>query len=326
MPRKIILDVDTGTDDAVAIMLAALHPAIELVGCTTVNGNVEVEFATDNTLRVLDHIGRSDVLVHEGLPRPIARTDFPVPRQVEDLAGKYHARTLPVPPTRRHKAATGATEFLIETFRAATQPITLVAVAPLSNLAATLQIEPGFAKAVPELVVMGGGHEIGNVTPAAEFNVWADPEAASTVFSAGFQKLTLLPLDATHRALVSRRDCDRFAALGTPAGLAAAEFIGHRIGVHDAVQKVEVPHAAPVHDALAVAAVIDPTLITTRRFNVAVETDGDFTVGRTVIDTHFRSRREPNCWVAFDADAPRFVDLLAATFAAAAPERRCSTG
>src|SRR5688500_12616421 len=190
MPRKIILDVDTGTDDAVAIMLAALHPAIELVGCTTVNGNVEVEFATDNTLRVLDHIGRSDVAVHEGLPRPIVRTDFPVPRQVEDLAGMYHGRTLPVPATPRHKAATGATEFLIETFRAATEAITLVAVAPLSNLAAALQIEPDFAKTVPELVVMGGGHEVGNVTPAAEFNVWADPEAASMVFSAGFQKLT----------------------------------------------------------------------------------------------------------------------------------------
>jgi inosine-uridine nucleoside N-ribohydrolase len=325
MPRKIILDVDTGTDDAVAIMLAALHPAIELVGCTTVNGNVEVEFATDNTLRVLDHIGRSDVPVYEGMPRPIVRTDFPVPRRVEDLAGKYHGRTLPVPPTPLHKAPTGATEFLIETFRAATESITLVAVAPLSNLAAALQVEPDFAKTVPELVVMGGGHEIGNVTPAAEFNVWADPEAAARVFSAGFRKLTLLPLDATHRALVSRDDCDRLAALGTPAGLAAAEFIGHRIGVHDAFQKVEVPHAAPVHDALAVAAVIDPTLITTRRLNVAVETDGAFTVGRTVIDTHSRSRREPNCWVAVDADAPRFVDLLATTFAQAAPGRRFSS-
>jgi inosine-uridine nucleoside N-ribohydrolase len=315
MPRKLILDVDTGTDDAVAIMLAALHPAIELLACTTVNGNVTVEHATDNTLRVLDHIGRSDVPVYPGLARPIAREDFPVPRHVEDLAGKYHGTTLPVPPAKRGKAAAGAVEFLIETFRGATDPITLVAVAPLSNIAAALALDPGFVGRVPELVVMGGGHEIGNVTPAAEFNVWADPEAAAMVFSAGFERLTLVPLDATHLALVSRADCERLAALGTPAGEAAARFIGNRIGIHDAFQKMDLEHAAPVHDALAVGSVIDSTLITTRRLNVAVETSGALTVGRTVIDTHFRSRRPPNCEVAFDADARRFVELLATTFA-----------
>jgi inosine-uridine nucleoside N-ribohydrolase len=316
MPRKLILDVDTGTDDAVAIMLAALHPAVELIGCTTVNGNVAVEHATDNTLRVLDHVARGDVPVHEGLARPIVRADFPVPRRVEDLAGKIHGRTLPVPPAKRGKAASGAVEFLIETFRAATEEITLVAVAPLSNLAAALALDPGFAGRVPDLVVMGGGHEIGNVTPAAEFNVWADPEAAAIVFSAGFAKVMLAPLDATHRALVSRADCERLAALGTPAGEAAAAFIGHRIGAHDDIQRMAVAHTAPVHDALAVGAVIDPTLVSTRRLNVAVETSGALTVGRTVIDTHFRSRREPNCDVAFDADAGRFVELLVSTFSA----------
>ncbi len=321
MPRKIILDVDTGTDDAVAIMLAALHPAIELLGCTTVNGNVEVGFATDNTLRVLDHVGRGGVPVHEGLARPIARADFPVPRRVEDLAGKYHGATLPVPPAKSGKAGTGAVEFLIETFRAATGEITLVAVAPLSNIAAALALDPGFARNVPELVIMGGGHEIGNVTPAAEFNFWADPEAAALVLSAGFEKLTLVPLDATHRALVSRADCDRLAALRTPAGEAAARFIGDRIVQHDEHQKMDVAHTTPVHDALAVGAIIDPTLISTRRLNVAVETAGALTTGRSVIDTHFRSRREPNCDVALDADGRRFVDLLLATFATATPGR-----
>lgn len=321
MPRKIILDVDTGTDDAVAIMLAALHPGIELVGCTTVNGNVTVEHATDNTLRVLEHVGCGGVPVHEGLARPIVRADFPVPRRVEDLAGKIHGTTLPLPPAKRGKAGTRAVEFLIETFRAASEAITLVAVAPLSNLAAVLALDPGFARNVSELVVMGGGHEVGNVTPAAEFNFWADPEAAAMVLSAGFAKLTLVPLDATHRALVSREDCERLAALGTPAGEAAALFIGHRIGVHDDIQKMQVAHTAPVHDALAVGAVIDRTLIATRRLNVAVETAGALTVGRSVIDTHFRSTRAPNCDVAFDADARRFVDLLLATFAAATRKR-----
>jgi inosine-uridine nucleoside N-ribohydrolase len=318
MARKLILDVDTGTDDAVAVMLAALHPALDLVGCTTVNGNIPVRACTDNTLRVLDHIGRGDVPVYEGLARPLARWDFPVPRAVRDSSGKYHPDTLPVPPPTSRKQDAGAVEFLIETYRAATDEITLVPVAPLSNIAAALALDPGFVKRVPEVIVMGGSHALGNVTPSAEFNVWGDPEAAAMVFAAGFAKITLVPLDATHRALITREHCHALDALGTPAGQAAAAFIGHRIVVHDEHQKQEVPHSTPVHDALAVGALIDPSLISTRRLHVAVETQGALTVGRTVIDTHFRGGQAPNCDVAFDADAARFVDLLLWTFAAKA--------
>jgi inosine-uridine nucleoside N-ribohydrolase len=313
--RKLILDVDTGTDDAVAVMLAALHPSLDLVACTTVNGNVAVEYATDNTLRVLDHIGRSGIPVHQGLSRPLVRPDFPIPRTIDDRAGKIHGRTLSLPAPKSTKAAAGAVEFLIETFRNATDEIVLVPVGPLTNIAAALSAYPKLAERVPELVVMGGGHEIGNVTPSAEFNVWADPEAASVVFSAGFRKLTLVPLDATHRALVSRDDCTALRALGTPAGQAAADLIGHRIVAHDDSQKMPVAGTTPVHDALCVSFLIEPTIITTRRLHVAVETQGALTVGRTVIDTHFRGGNEPQCDVAFDADAKRFVDLLMKTFA-----------
>jgi inosine-uridine nucleoside N-ribohydrolase len=316
--RKLILDVDTGTDDAVAVMLAALHPGLELLGCTTVNGNVAVEHCTENTLRVLDHIGRGSVPVFEGLARPLVRMDFPVPRRQRDHAGKYHPDILPVPPTTHRKQAAGAVEFLIETYRAATQPTTLVAVAPLSNIAAALALDPGFAGRVPELVIMGGDHALGNVTPAAEFNIWADPEAAAIVFAAGFGKITLLPLDATHLAPISRAQCAELDALGTPAGKAAAAFIGHRIVVHDADQKQKVPHTTPVHDALAVGSLVRPGLITTQRLHVAVETRGELTVGRTVIDTHARGREPPNCDVAFGADAAGFADLLLRSFAAKA--------
>ena len=226
--KKLILDVDTGTDDAVAVMLAALHPALELVACTTVNGNVEVHHCTDNTLRVLDHIARSEVPVHEGLARPLVRADFPIPRRVDDRAGKFHGKTLPLPEPKSAKRTTHAVDFLIETFRSTTDEITLVPVAPLSNIAAALTLYPKLAELVPEVVIMGGGHAVGNVTPSAEFNIWADPEAAAVVFSAGFRKLTLVPLDATHRALVSRDDCAALGALGTPAGQAAATLIGGR--------------------------------------------------------------------------------------------------
>ena len=315
MPRKkLILDVDTGTDDAVAIMLAALHPDLDLVACTTVNGNVTVDHCTANTLAVLDHVGRHDIPVHEGLLRPLARTDFPVPRSTRDLAGKVHGTRLPIPPSTRTKDRAHAVEFLIETYRAATDPITLVPVAPLSNIAACVALDPGFVGRVPEVVLMGGAHALGNVTPSAEFNIWGDPEAAACVFAAGFERITLVPLDATHRALVSRADCDRLEALGTNAGRAANAFIGHRITVHDEIQRMATAGTTPVHDALAVGFLVQPALLMTRRLHVAVETAGTLTVGRTVIDVSHRGDGVPNCDVAFDADAAGFVDLLLRTF------------
>lgn len=312
--RKLILDVDTGTDDAIAIMLAALSPSLELIACTTVNGNVAVEHGTDNTLRVLDHIERSSIPVYEGLAKPLVRQDFPIPRSVDDRAGKIHGTTLPLPAPRSVKASTGAVEFLIETYRNATDEITLVPVAPLSNIAAALALYPKLVDRVPEVVIMGGGHAIGNVTPSAEFNVWADPEAAAAVFSAGFRKITLVPLDATHRALVTRDDCAKLRALGTVAGRAMANITEPRIAAHDKSQKMAIAGSAPVHDALAVASLIDPSVITMGRHHVAVETKGELTVGRTVIDTHSRGGREPQCDVAFDADAKRFVGILTETF------------
>ena len=311
--RKLILDVDTGTDDAVAIMCAALHPDLELVACTTVNGNREIEHTTENTLRTLDHIGCGDIPVHAGLARPVGRLDFPIPRDQRDPG--VHFVEMPLAPSRSKAQPVNAVEFLIETYRNATDEITLVPVAPLSNIATALTLYPKLVDRVPEIVIMGGAHEIGNVTPSAEFNIWGDPEAASIVFAAKWRKMTLVPLDATHRALVSKADCDKLRALGTPAGMAAADFIGHRIQVHDEIQRMAVAGTTPVHDAVCVGYLVDPTLITTRRLHVAVETSGALTVGRTVIDTHFRGGREPQCDVAFDADAPRFIALLLETFA-----------
>jgi inosine-uridine nucleoside N-ribohydrolase len=253
--------------------------------------------------------------VYEGLSRPLVRPDFPVPRKERDLAGKIHGTSLPVPPSSRRKADAGAVEFLIETYRATTDEIALVPVAPLSNIATALALDPKFVERVPEVVIMGGGHAIGNVTPAAEFNIWGDPEAAAIVFQAGFRKITLVPLDATHRALVSKDDCAKLEALGTPASQAAAAFIGHRITVHDQIQRMAVAGTTPVHDALAVGFLVDPALISTQRLHVAVETAGPLTVGRTVIDLQHRGQNAPNCDVAFDANAARFTDLLLRTFA-----------
>jgi inosine-uridine nucleoside N-ribohydrolase len=314
VPRKLILDVDTGTDDAVALMLAALHPDLELVAATTVNGNNPVVNCTDNTLRVFDLLG-VDIPVHEGMATPMVRDDFPIPREVIHEKGSMHGLELPIPKARSAKRSQRAVEFLVETYLAATEPIALVPVGPLTNIAMAIKLEPRIVERIPETIIMGGGHEVGNTTPSAEFNIWVDPEAAKVVFGAGLRNVVVMPLDATHRALVSLDDCRRMRESGTPAGRAAADFIDRRIAAYDDLQPMAVAHTAPVHDALCIAYLVDPTVVSGRRVHVDVETHGDATVGRTVMDTHGVSGKEPNAFVAFDADAPKFVSMLIETFA-----------
>ncbi|WP_041768458.1 nucleoside hydrolase [Pseudovibrio sp. FO-BEG1] len=315
MKRKLILDVDTGTDDAVAIMLAALHEDLDLIGVTTVNGNAELHYCTDNSLRVLDYIGKPEIPVYAGCRKPLVRNDFPVPRTKNDLTEKIHGKHLPLPETALKAQEQHAVEYLVETYRNATDPITLVPVAPLTNIAAALAAEPKLVDLIPEVVIMGGGHDVGNVTPAAEFNIWADPEAAYAVFNAGFEKLTMVPLDATHKALVTATQCRQFDQLGTPAGKAMAACTGHRIGIHDKIQKMDVEHSAPVHDALCIAHLIQPEVITLEECPVDIETQGALTVGRTVVDKNRRGGKPVNCKVAFDANAQLFVDIMMDTFA-----------
>jgi inosine-uridine nucleoside N-ribohydrolase len=314
MTCRLILDCDTGTDDAVAIMLAALHPDLELLGVATVNGNVEVAQCTDNTLRTLDLIGRGDIPVYEGLARPIVRSDFPVPRALK-RDPKVHLATLPFPEARSVKQTLSAPEYLVRAFAERPGEIVLVAVGPLSNLAAAIALDPAFAGNVSELVIMGGAIDKSNVTPSAEFNIWADPEAASVVMEAPFPKITLVPLDATHQALISLDQCAKLRALGSAAGEAAAKLVEFRIGGYEANQPTGVPQTAPVHDAVCIAALVDPQVIGTKFVNVAVETRGEYTMGRTVVDHERRTTRAPNCHVAFSADRTRFFDMLMKTFA-----------
>ncbi len=311
-PTKLILDVDTGTDDAIALMLAALHPDLELVAATTVNGNNPIANCTDNTLRVFDLLG-VDIPVYEGAATPLLRDDFPIPREVLHRDGSMHPRELPIPPPRSVKRTRRAAEFLIETYLAATDEIVLVPVGPLTNIALAIRLEPRIVERIPRTVIMGGAHESGNTTLSAEFNIWVDPEAAQVVLHAGLANLTLIPLDATHRALVSAADCERLRATGTPAAAAAAAIIEGRIAAYDDLQPMDTAGTAPVHDALCVAYLVDPAVVSARLAHVDVETRGELTVGRTVMDLHGRFGQSPNAFVAFDADAPKFVSLLLET-------------
>lgn len=311
---KLILDVDTGTDDAVAIMLAALHPDLDLRACTVVNGNAPVTYCTDNTLRVLANIGKPDIPVYMGAHKPLARPDFPVPRD-PNKPKALHGLTLGLPATDVPPRPLHAARFLAEEFARSGDELTLVAVGPLTNLALAIGLDPDFVRNVRRLVIMGGGHHVANTTPAAEFNFWADPEAAAVVLNAGFADVTIVPLDATHQALVTYDDCAQLLAAGTPAALAAELFIRQRIDVHEASEKMPVPGSAPVHDALCIGALIDPAVITTTPVHVDVETAGTLTVGRSVMDVHRRGGRAPNCAVAFEADRARFIDILVTTLA-----------
>jgi inosine-uridine nucleoside N-ribohydrolase len=308
---KLILDVDTGTDDAIAVMVAALSPELDLVGVTTVAGNASVAHTTENTLRVLEHVGRSDVPVYRGAPGALVPSTA-VGDQAE-RSRKIHGDYLDLRPARSKARPTAAAQLLVESFRA-DGDVVLVPTGPLTNVATALALDPELAGRIPKLVLMGGGHRIGNVTPAAEFNIWADPEAARIVLRSGIRDLVVVPLDATHQALVSDDDCERLRALGTPAGTAAADIIRTRIDGYEQVQPQALHRSAPVHDALCVAYLLDESVLETRELHVDVETAGELTRGRTVGDFRPIPGRPPNARWATTANRARFLELLLEAF------------
>ena len=310
MPHKIIMDVDTGTDDAIALMAAALSPEIELMGVTTVNGNCPVEVSTENTLRVFDHIG-VPMPVHRGYAAPLAADLRRAGGNQHESGGvsRIHGTLLDLPEAVSEARKTHAIDWMIETYLASEGNISLVPVGPLTNIAAALRKAPEIATKIPEIVIMGGGHEIGNITPAAEFNIWVDPEAARVVMKAGCP-IRLITLDATHDALFSYETCTQLRALDTPASHAAATIAERRIRAYDATQPMARLGTSPIHDALNICAIIDPTVLETVFIHVDVETQGELTDGRTVCDTHQRSGKAPNAHVALGADGAKFEQMM----------------
>lgn len=298
-PRPLILDCDTGTDDAIAIMLAGLHPEVDLLGVTTVFGNLPVANTTDNTLRVLEHIGRSDVSVYAGAGGPIAAR--PVPPD-----GRVLSPALQLPRPTGASRWQPAAEWLVETLREAAEPVTLVATGPFSNLAAALALDPAIAAAIDTVVLMGGSDKVASVTPLAERNVWNDPTAAERVLAAGLD-VVLVTLDATTSAPLSEADADELAALGTPAGAATAAFVRERI---DQYAGTSAPGTAPVHDPFTLAWLLDPSVLDLQPALVTIDLAPGPAYGRTDI-----GEGEPNARVALAADGDRFRRILMETFA-----------
>lgn len=324
MARKIILDVDTGSDDAVAIMAAVLSQDIQLEAVCSVAGNKDIDKTTENTLRVVQLLG-ADVPVYRGCKEPLVK--FLCPDRLDrasrgcrgtmvDENGKVHmmhSDYLDIPPAVIHEQELTAPEFYVQYLRRATEKVTLVAVGPLTNLAVALTMDPSLVEKVEEIVIMGGGYNITNVSPTAEFNIWYDPEAAQRVLHCG-AKITLVPLDATHAACLTLDDCRRFEALGTVSGKFAAELCRQRIEMHTMGQPLAVPDAAAVHDALCIAYLIDPTVLKDVRHVHCDIGFRDFCEGQTILDPRYYTE-EKNCYFAFDGDRFKFADILCDLFA-----------
>lgn len=224
-----------------------------------------------------------------------------------------HSDYLDIPPATIHEQAISAPEFYVQYLRNATEPVTLVAVGPLTNVAMALMLDGSIVEKIEEIVIMGGGYNITNVSPTAEFNIWYDPEAAQRVVHCG-AKVTLVPLDATHAACLTLDDCARFQALGTVSGNFAADLCRQRIRMHTLGQPLAVPDAAAVHDALCIAYLIDPTVLKDVRHVHCDIGFRDFCEGQTILDPRYYTE-EKNCFFAFDGDRFKFADILCDLFA-----------
>lgn len=297
----IILDCDPGHDDAVALLLALASEEIELLGVTTVAGNQTLDKTTANAIRVLDLAGRTGVPVVAGAGRPLIR-DLHVAADVHGDSGLEGA-DLPSP--SRKPRPDHAIDWIAARLTSSPAPVTLVATGPLTNVALFLARYPELETHIERIVLMGGAIGEGNVTPAAEFNVWVDPEAADRVFSGGVE-LTMVGLDVTHKALLTAAHLEMLAAAGE-AGKLVADMYRFFLQVHRERYGWD---GAPVHDAVAIAHVIDESLLETEHCGVVIDTGPEPSRGRTYVDRWHQAGWSPNCHVAIDIDADRFMGLL----------------
>ena len=295
MSTPILLDCDPGHDDAIALLLALGSDEVELLGVTTVAGNQTLEKTTANAIRVLEFVGRGDISVAAGAERPLVRE----PRVASNVHGETGLDGPDLPPPQARPVAEHAVDFLAERVAGTT----LVATGPLTNVGLLLARHP---QARPQrIVLMGGAIAEGNVTPAAEFNIWADPEAAARVFTSGIE-VTMVGLDVTHQALVTHAHAEELRS-GGRVGAMIAELLEFYGVFHGEVYGFD---GSPVHDAVAVAHVLDPTLLETAHVNVQVDCESRLCRGRTVVDVWRRTGLEPNAHVASGIDAERFLALL----------------
>lgn len=304
-PRKIIIDTDPGQDDAVAILLALASPReIDVLGFTTVAGNVPLALTTRNARMVCELAGKQNAKIYQGCDRPLAHTLV----TAEHVHGKSGLDGPNLPEPNMPLQDQHAVDYIIDTLR--NEPagtVTLCPLGPLTNIATALQRAPDIATRIQEIILMGGAYfEVGNITPAAEFNIYVDPEAADIVFKCG-APIVVMPLDVTHKALVTKPRNDAFRALGNAAGIATAQMT-------DFFERFDKEKygsdGAPLHDPCVTAYLIQPELFNGRHINVEIETMSELTRGMTVADWWGVTDRQPNAIFIGDVDSDGLFALL----------------
>lgn len=302
--RKIIIDTDPGQDDAVAILLALASPELEVLGITCVAGNVPLPLTVRNARVICELAGRRDMRIFAGCDAPLKRKLV----TAEHVHGKTGLDGIALPDPVMPLEDGHAVDFIIETLRR--EPagsITLCPLGPLTNIATALQKAPDIAPRIAEIVLMGGAYfEVGNITPAAEFNIYVDPEAAEFVFKSGIP-LVVMPLDVTHKALTSRTWVEQMRGLGSEAGRAVASWT-------DFFERFDTAkygsQGAPLHDPCVIAYLLKPELFEGRHINVMIETTGEYTLGMTVADWWRVSDRDANALFICSVDRDGFFALL----------------
>ncbi len=299
--KKIIIDCDPGHDDMMAIMLAAASDQVELLGVTTVAGNQTGDKTFQNALKIITLINE-DIPVSRGCDKPLVRELVTAPQ--------FHGQTgldgadLPesgITPSDMH-----ASDFIISTAMKSDERIVLVPTGPLTNVALALSKAPGIKDRIERIVLMGGGMRDSNVTPAAEFNIYVDPEAAKIVFDSGIP-VTMVGLDVTNRAIMTP---DEIEDLNNPGGRVSDVVVPLLRFFAKANKDIFDLPGAPLHDALAVASVIDPEVIQTKHLRVDIEISGNLTRGMTLVDRYGVTGKTPNADVALELDNRRFVSMM----------------
>lgn len=303
-PRKIIIDTDPGQDDAAAIMLALASPELEVLGITAVAGNVPLGLTARNARIVAEICGRTDLRIFAGADAPLKRKLV----TAEHVHGKTGLDGVTLFEPLRPLEAGHAVDFIIETLRKEPEKtVTLCPLGPLTNIAMALERAPDIAARIEQIVLMGGGYfEGGNITPAAEFNIYVDPEAAAIVFGCG-TPIIMMPLDVTHKVLTTRARVERLRANGNRASVEMANMLEFYERFDEEKYGTD---GGPLHDPTVIAWLLAPEMFKGRECNVEIETKSDLTLGATVVDWWRVTERTPNAFVVGGVDAERFFDLF----------------
>ncbi|MEB7890816.1 pyrimidine-specific ribonucleoside hydrolase RihA [Hafnia alvei] len=303
MSLPIILDCDPGHDDAIALILALASPELDLKAVTTSAGNQTPEKTLRNALRILTLLQRNDIPVAGGAVKPLMR-ELIIADNVHGESG-LDGPELPEPNFVPQQC--NAVELIAKTLRESKEPMTIVATGPLTNIALLLTSHAELKPKIARIVIMGGAAGLGNWTPAAEFNIYVDPEAAEIVFQSGLP-IVMAGLDVTHRAQIMSEDIERFRQLDNPVAAVVADLLDFFMEYHK--QEKWGFQGAPLHDPCTIAWLIKPSMFTCVERWVGVETQGKYTQGMTVVDYYSLTNNAPNTTVMMDIDRQAFVDLL----------------